>query len=223
MPTPWAVWPTCNAGGGDTDAALATWRQALALRAWLTPRQLGALHNNLGATLYESGDLVAGRAELMQAMACFDTDGTPMNHSIARGHLALLALQEGQVDEAERHTALSQSQAALADYRRGLALAPLLQALVAAHRRQTGAASTALARSLAAFAELGIKESMNHRLAAQVWRLLGNAAAAHAACLQALQLAAGFPIERAAAEDELRRVQAMSPPVTSQPGTAPLP
>jgi len=208
---------------GDTNAALATWHEALALRAWLTPRQRGALHNNLGATLYESGDLAAGRAELVQALACFDTDGTPMNRSITHGHLALLALQEGQVDEAAHHATLSQTQAALADYRRGLALAALLQALVAAHRKQADAASAALARGLAAFAALGIQESINHRLAAQVWRLLGDAAAAHAACLLALQLAAGFPCERAAAEDELRRVLAMSPPVTSQPGAAPLP
>jgi tetratricopeptide (TPR) repeat protein len=208
---------------GDTQAALATWRQALALSAWITPRQRGALHSNLGASLYEGGELAAGRAELSLALACFDLDGTPMNHSIARGHLALVSIAQGEWDEAQQHITLSQAQAAQADYGRGLALAPLLQALLAAHRGQAHAATVALARSQAAFAALGITESINHRLAAQVWRLLGDASAARQAGDQALRLAAGFPVELAAAQEELRRVDAMSPPVTWQPGAAPLP
>ena len=83
---------------GDVAPALAAWREALALARWLTPRQRGALHSNLGAAWLEIGQLASARAELRQALACFETDGTPMNHSVLRAHLALLALAEGDLD-----------------------------------------------------------------------------------------------------------------------------
>ncbi len=108
---------------GDVAPALAAWREALALARWLTPRQRGALHSNLGAAWLEIGQLASARAELRQALACFETDGTPMNHSVLRAHLALLALAEGDLDAAAREAKMSQSQARQGDYRRGLALA----------------------------------------------------------------------------------------------------
>ncbi len=209
---------------GDVAPALAAWREALARARWLTPRQRGALHSNLGAAWLEIGQLASARAELRQALACFETDGTPMNHSVLRAHLALLALAEGDLDAAAREAKMSQSQARQGDYRRGLALAPLLLAVVAARRGQADAARQNLAASQAAFAELGVEDSLNQRLAAEVWRHLGHIDAARRASQRARDLAADFPLERAAAEAELARVEAaaLSPHVTGPLGASPL-
>lgn len=209
---------------GEVAAALATWQRALALARWLTPRQRGALHSNLGAALLETGEWAGARRELGQALACFEAEGTPMNHSVLRAHLALLALAEDDLPDAARQAELSQALARQGDYRRGLAFAPLLLAVVAARRGQADAARCDLAASQAAFAALGLEESLNHRLAAEVWRHLGDAAAAQHAVHRALALAADFPLERAAAAAELARCEAaaLSPPVTGGPGAGPL-
>lgn len=208
---------------GDLPAALATWHEALALAPWMGPRERGALHSNLGAALAETGEPGAGRLQLLLALDCFASEGTPMNHSIVHGHLALLALAQDEVEAAARHATISEAQARSGDYRRGLAFAPLLQALVAARRGDAHAAREALARSQAAFADQDINEALNHRLAAQVWRLLDEPAAAHQACELALQLSAGFPVEHAAAQREWREIQALSPRVTGQDAGTALP
>jgi transcriptional regulator with XRE-family HTH domain len=201
---------------GDMAAAQASWQDALALSPWIGPRERGALHSNLGAALLETGQAASGQVQLRQALDCFDSDGTPMNHSIAHAHLALAALALDDTDAAARHAAHSATHAQAGDYRRGQAFAPLLHAVVAARRGQPDAAQDTLAQSQEAFAALGIDEALNHRLAAQVWRLLGDASAARTACQQALQRAAGFPFEQAAAQAEWQRIQAMSPCVTGQ-------
>ena len=209
---------------GEVAPALAAWGQALALAPWLTPRQRGALHCNLGAALLETGALAEGRAELQLALACFEIEGTPMNFSVLHGHLALAALAEGDLANASLHAQRSQAQARSGDYARGLAFAPLLLAVVAAHRGQAEEAREGLAASQAAFARLSLDESLNHRLAAEIWRHLGQTEAARQAAHQALARAEGFPLEKAAAAAELARVeaQALSPPVTGQTVPAPL-
>jgi tetratricopeptide (TPR) repeat protein len=209
---------------GEVAPALATWRQALALAPWLTPRQRGALHSNLGAALLETGAVAEGRTELQRALACFEIEGTPMNFSVLHGHLALAALAQGDLADASLHAQCSQAQARSGDYARGLAFAPLLLAVEAARRGQAEAARQGLAASQAAFARLGLDESLNHRLAAEIWRHLGQTEAARQAAHQALARAEGFPLERAAAAAELARVesQALSPPVTGQTVPPPL-
>ncbi len=208
---------------GEVDVARHSWREALALAPWLTPRQRGALHNNLGASLHDEGHLADARAELQRALDCFQTEGTPMNHSITHGQLALLALDEGELERAAQQSVLAERQARQGDYRRGLAFAALLQALVAAQRGHASQAQLALARSLGAYAELGIEEALTHRLAARVWRGLGDQAAARAACDLAERLATGFPVERAAVARERVLVESMSPAVTGQPARTSLP
>jgi transcriptional regulator with XRE-family HTH domain len=204
---------------GEVDAALATWHEALALAPWLSPRQRGALHNNLGAALAETGQAEAGRHQLLLALACFDTEGTPMNHAITQGLLALLALKGRDIPATAAHTARARHHARRGDYRRGLALADLLDAVGAAWSQQAEQARTLLGRGLAAFAEQGIAESLNQRLAAETWLALGEQTAARAAADEALRLAAGFPVERQAAEAMSLRVTgaAAPPPVRSRP------
>ena len=199
---------------GEVEAAVATWHEALALAPWLTPRQRGVLHNNLGAALADTGQPEAGRHELLLALACFETEGTPMNLAIAHGLLALLALHRQDAEAMAAHNSRARQQALRGDFLRGLALADLVDAVAAAWSLQATPARTLLARGLAAFAEQGIAESLNQRLAAETWLALGELAAARAAADEALRLAAGFPVERQAA-------QALSLRVTG--ATAPLP
>ncbi len=194
---------------GEWPAARASWQQALALSAWLTPRQRGALHSNLGASLVETGAVDEGRQQLQLALDCFDTEGTPMNHAIARAHLALAALLQGDADEAERQAQRAEAAAQRGDYQRGLALAPLLQALVAARRGQRRAAEEGLRQADERHAALGRDEAHHHLLAARAWRWLGDPAPALARAQQAVQRAASFPLERAAAWHEQALAEAL--------------
>lgn len=204
---------------GDLAHATAHWEQALALAPWLTPRQRGALHSNLGAALVDTGQPEPGRQHLLAALTCFEQDGTPMNHAIAHGNLALLALQTGDTAALADHSQRARQHAQRGDYRRGLALSDVLDAVAAAHQQDRATTQALLTRGLTAFAEQGIAESLNHRLAAEAWWLLGDVEAARAAAAEALRLSAGFPVERQAAETLSRRVTgaAAAAPLPSRP------
>lgn len=187
---------------GDWPAAQGSWHEALALSHWLTPRQRGALHSNLGASQAEAGAPEQGRAQLLLALACFDIDGTPMNHSIARAHLALIALMAGETDEGEEQAARAHAAAQNGDYRRGLALSHLLRAQAAAQRGQEANTRRALEQAGQTFAELGIVEANTSLLAARALRWLGDGAGALAAAQEALHRNTRLPLELAAALHE---------------------
>ena len=139
-----------------------------------------------------------------------------MNHAIAHGNLALLALQMRDMEALADHSRRARQHAQRGDYRRGLALSNLLDAVAAAHAQDGVAARALLTRGLAAFAEQGIAESLNQRLAAEAFVALGDRAAAATAAAEALRLAAPFPVE-------LRAAQALSRRVTGAPAAAQLP
>lgn len=196
---------------GEVTASREAWREALALAEALTPRQRGALHNNLGGSLLDTGELEAAEVELKRALACFAEDGTAMNRAITHDLLALLAVEREDPAALARHAAHARAEARAAGYARGLALALLLDALQAAARGDATATRAALAQGLADFTAQGIAESLNHRLAARAWRWLGDRDAALAACAEAERLAPGFPLEAAAAARERAAIEAMSP------------
>lgn len=209
---------------GRVADALQAWDRALALAPWLSPRQLGSLHCNRGASLREIGDLDAARRSLRASAQAFDREASAMNLAILHAQLALVALDEGDAEAAEREARCAEGHARRGSYRRGLALAPLLLAEVAARRGQAERAGQALDTSRQAYAALGLDEAFNHLRQARVWRLLGNHDTARAAAARSLVLARGWPVEEAAARDELARIDgAVSPPVTLQRGVAPLP
>lgn len=182
---------------GETAAALADWRDALALGEWLEPRERGSLHSNLGAALYETGHLDEGGRELEAALEHFADGGTPMQLSIAHGHLALLALERDDAAAAAREAPRSEALARRAGYRRGLALAPLLRAGAAALRGDEATAREAIGEGLAAFAALGIREALNQRLAARALARLGRSDEALHALAVGWPWSERFPLERA--------------------------
>ena len=193
---------------GDCADAIADWRAALADARYVEPRERGGLHTNLGAALYETGDLAAGRDELEAALALLRTAGTPMQRSIALAHLALLALDADDCAEALHAARRSEALARRGDYRRGMALAQLLLAETAAAAGDGAATAAGIARGLAAFAALNVAEALNHRLAGRAWRRLGRLDAAALALRAGLPLARAFPLERADLHAELARVAA---------------
>ena len=194
---------------GEVEAAMSDWRDALASTASIKPRDRAGLHSNLGAALYETGHIDAGRVEIETALDLLQDGGTPMQESIARGHLALLALDCDEMIEAERQARRSEALARSGDYRRGLALAHLLLAEVHAATRDVAATSDGIAHGLAAFAALGIAEATTHRLAGRAWRRVGRLDDAASTLRDGLPLATGFPLERADLHAELARVAAL--------------
>ena len=194
---------------GEVGAAMTDWRNALARAGSMKPRDRASLHSNLGASLYETGQIEAGRLEIETALELLHEGGTPMQKSIARAHLALLALDCDDMAEAECQAQRSQAQARRADYRRGLALAPMLLAEVSAAAGNAAATFDLIARGLDAFAALGVKEATTQRLAGRAWRRLGRLDHASEALHAGLPLATEFPLERADLHAELALVAAL--------------
>ena len=192
---------------GATGAALADWRTALSRSAWIEPRDRASLHSNLGAALYETGHLDAGEAEIDAALGWLQDGGTPMQASIARAHLALIALERGDAARALREARRSEVLARRAGYRRGLAFAQLLFADAVARRGDADETLTRLRLGREAFAALNIREALNQRLAGRALRHLGRFDEARAALRQGLPTAAPFPLERAELRAELACVE----------------
>ncbi|MFO1303764.1 MAG: helix-turn-helix transcriptional regulator [Burkholderiales bacterium] len=188
---------------GACAEAIADWRTALAEAECVEPRERASLHCNLGAALYETGHAEAGRGEIETALVLLREDGTPMQRSIALAHLALLELECGNGEAAAHAARRSEALARRGDYRRGLALGQLLLAEAAALAGDAPAASDGIARGLAAFAELGIAEGANHRVAGRAWRRMGVRDRAIDVLRAGLPLARDFPLELADLHGEL--------------------
>ena len=188
---------------GDCAAAQACYREVLALAPYLDARALASTLSNLGASLYEAGALDEGRELLQRALALLRVDGTPMQLSIARTHLALLALRCGALDEADEHARQAEAHARPQDYRRGLAITQLLQAEIAARRGDATRARATLNEGRARFAALGIEEGLNEEIAGRVLRMLGDLDAALAALRRGLRWAAEYPLQHAMLRHEL--------------------
>lgn len=192
---------------GECGLAQQTYRQCLALAPYLDEMALANTHTNYGASLYEAGELDAGRAQLLQAMPLLRLRGTPMQLSIARSHFAILALRGDDVQAGHEHALWSQTHAEQAGYRRGVAMAALLRADVAARRGETADALDRLADGRRRFAELQIEEGLNDEIAARVLRLAGRADDAQAAILHGLACSDAFPLEQAQLQLEHARLR----------------
>ena len=200
---------------GECGLAQQTYRQCLALAPYLDEMALANTHNNYGASLYETGELEAGHAELLLAMAPMRLRGTPMQLSIARSHFAILALRGDDVQAAHEHALWSETHAERAGYRRGVAMAALLRADVSARRGETADALDRLADGRRRFAELRIEEGLNEEIAARVLRLAGRFEAAQVAIERGLACSEAFPLEQGQVQLEHARLRLA---MTDRPG-----
>jgi len=171
------------------------YRAGLELARFIEPAAIGGLHCNLGAALYETGELDAGERELREALTHYRFGGSAMQLSIAHCHLAMLALKRDDTRLALAHTESSEVHALQADYRRGVAMGALLHAEIDARHGNASAALGALHRGLAGFKALGIEEGPSCEIEGRVMRLLQRPADACRALAEGLRLSAAFPLE----------------------------
>lgn len=188
---------------GKNSRAIATYRDCLALEKYVEARKIGAVYSNLGAVLYESGDLRDGETFLTKSLEIFTVHGRPTNLSIAHGHLAMIALQNSEIDAAEKNVSESIRCAELDNYRRGQAMGKILQAEILARRNQPQEAKSLLTVGLAEFQALGINEGLNFEYAGRVHRLCGDLDAAETYLRRGVTLAAAFPVYLASVHVEL--------------------
>ena len=182
---------------GECALAQQHWREGLALRRWLEPTVIAGLHNNLGMSLYETGEFDAGERELQAARELYLLDGTPMQRSINHCALAILELRRDDVAAAQPHAEAASAHANRGDYRRGVAMGWLVQADIHARRGESAAALDALAQGKAGFGRLEIEEGFNREFEGRVLRLVGRPDDALAVLADGLRLAAAFPVEAA--------------------------
>lgn len=188
---------------GACAQAEAQYRAGLELARFIEPSAVGGLHCNLGASLYETGELDAGEQHLREALAHYRFGGSAMQVSIVCCHLAMLALRRGDLSAARVHTEASEAHALRADYRRGVATGAMLHAEIEARLGNLPAAHGALQRGLAAFKALGIAEGPNCEIEGRVLRLSRRPADARRALAEGLRRSAAFPLERGRLHAEL--------------------
>lgn len=194
---------------GQTAKAIATYRDGLSLEKFIERRVLGSINSNLGAVLYESGDLDGGERFIKTAIEIFNDSGQPTNRSIAHCHLARILLQKEQIDLAAREGEVSIRYAVEDDYRRGQQTGKLIIAEVEARRSHKQEALDLVASALDGFSKLGIHEGLNFEYAGRVQRLVGNLDQAVSDLKEGISTAQVFPIDLASLKVELARTLKM--------------
>lgn len=121
---------------GDIFLSIETYEQCLELETYIEPLILGSTYSNLGAVHYESGNFSKGEKLVRKSIEVFGQDGKPVNLSIAHCHLAIIYLQTENIELAAHETKVSINYANMGDYRRGKAEGKILQAEIAAHKRE---------------------------------------------------------------------------------------
>lgn len=195
---------------GACAEAIQEYRAGLALARYLEPLALGGLHCNLGASLYETGEVDEGERELNEALAHYRFDGGAMQRSIVHCHLAMLALMRADVPAAREHSEASVAHARQVDYRRGVATGSLLFAEIDARCGHAGAALENLQLGLAGFATLGIKEGPNCEIAGRVMRLLQRLDDSRRVLAEGLHFSAAYPLELGRLHTEIARSERAS-------------
>lgn len=182
---------------GETRLAIDVYERILELGEALQPRGVASAYSNLGAVYIESGEYLKGEEKQLLAIAIFDEYGKAMNLSIAHCHLAMSQLSRGDLSTAANSNRRARAEAERDGYRRGLEMAKLIEAELAARIGDRTIAEGYLTSALQGFAQLGIHEALTQVYAARVYRLLGR----HDEAMRSIEigkpLAKDFPLELA--------------------------
>ncbi|MGZ3786714.1 MAG: helix-turn-helix domain-containing protein [Bdellovibrio sp.] len=193
---------------GKTSKAIQTYKECLKLERFIEQRTVGSTYSNLGAVLYECGDLDAGKFYQEKAIEIFNFHGKPTNLSIAWCHLAFIYLEKEQIALASDTCEKSISFAIRDDYRRGIQMGELIKAEIFARKGQATEAITKLNHGLEGFAKLGIEEGLNYEIAGRVTRLLGDFSASVDFIRKGISISEKFPIYLAALNLEMSKALA---------------
>jgi tetratricopeptide (TPR) repeat protein/DNA-binding Xre family transcriptional regulator len=195
---------------GQVSTAVNTFQECLSLKSFISEKTIGAIYSNLGAVLFEAGDLENGLAYQERAIENFLIHGQPMNLSIAFCNEAMIFLQMERWAAAKGVCEKSAAFAKQDDYRRGTFMCGLIRAELFAREGQTEDALEVLTTALAGFEKMGIKEGLNFEFAARAQRLLGNYTDAESYALLGIETAGSFPLEQAALFVELAQILRVS-------------
>ena len=192
---------------GKISQAIQTYKECLQLDRFLEPRAMGTSYSNLGAVLYESGDLVSGEEFQMKALEIFSFNGKPMNLSISWCHLTFIFLEQEKLNEAAKACENSISFANQDDYRRGLSIGELLLSEIFARKNAILEAREHLKKGLDGFFQLGIEEGLNYEIAGRVSRLLGDLDQSEKFLNKGISISSDFPVYHAALHLEMAKTQ----------------
>jgi tetratricopeptide (TPR) repeat protein len=195
---------------GMTAKAIGAYQECLRLERFVDPKTVGSIYLNLGAVLYESGDLVAGEDFQKRALDIFAFHGKPLNISIAWCHLAINYLEMDRLTDAEHACERSVLFAQGDDYRRGLEMGKLVTAEILARRGLKNDAKTALNNGLEGFSKLGIEEGLNYEFAGRISRHLGNLKDSETYLRKGISISNKFPMYQAALYFELAKTLSSS-------------
>ncbi len=196
---------------GMTSKAISTYYECLTLERFVDPKTLGSIFSNLGAVLYESGDLVAGEEFQKKALDSFAVHGKPMNMSIAWCHLAMIYLEMDRLSDAEHACDKSALFAKRDDYRRGLEMDKLVRAEIFARRGLKDDAKRTLNEGLVGFSVLGIEEGLNYEFAGRISRYLKDFEESEIYLRKGISISNKFPLYQAALHFELAKTLSSSP------------
>jgi LuxR family maltose regulon positive regulatory protein len=135
--------------GNVTEAAQAV-RRAVALEAELTPFSLTVAYSLLGITLYWSGRRNGARQALRQALALAEQSGNALAGIYGRGYLALIEVERGELEQADRSAELAMTAAGMPAAAEHFVtmMAQLARGAVLAERRELAEAVGPLERAL---------------------------------------------------------------------------
>ncbi len=190
----------------QVSQSIAAYQECITFEKFIEPKTLGATYSNLGGVLYESGEISEGENFVRKSIVIFNEFGKPTNLSISHTHLAIIALHKDLVDVAETEAQTSLQFAKQDNFRRGIQMAGLLQAEIAARRSQKTLAQKLVKESLAGFEALGIHEGLNFEIAGRTHRLIGKLDEAEDFLRQGLKISKNFPVYLASIYYELAEV-----------------
>jgi tetratricopeptide (TPR) repeat protein len=188
---------------GYSTQSIEAYKNVLELEQFISSKTLGATYSNLGAVLYETGHLSEGQKFIEKSLDFFLIDGTPMNLSIAYGHLAIIELQKSNLELSEALLKYSTDHAKAIDYHRGIYMDELILSEIEARRGHTVNAETFLKNSLNGFAELKIIEGLNFEFAGRISRILNQNEKSLNFLKKGIAISHDFPLYQAALYREL--------------------
>lgn len=191
---------------GKTATSIATYDECLDLEPFINRRTLGSVYSNLGAVLYESGDLLSGESYQKKALDSFALFGRPMNLSIAWCHLSMIYLEMEAFEKAQSACRNSISFAEADSYLRGIAMGKLVSAEIIAKLGHAKEAANALEESLVDFAKLGIDEGLNYEFAGRISILVGKRREAEEYFRKGLLISKDFPLSQASLYFEMAKL-----------------
>ena len=191
---------------GQTLDSIAIYRECLKIEKYLEPRLLGSIHSNLGGVLFEAGHLDEGLIEVKKSLVHFKLSGKPINLSIAHTHLALIYLQQNQIDHSFAEVQKLTHYATQDDYRRGLHFGKLISGEIEARKGNFSASASLTDEGLRKFSEMGIDEGLNYEIAGRTYRLQNALAVAESLIAKGISISEDFPIYQAALYVEMAEV-----------------